>query len=158
MSYPLESLLNLHKHRETLAQRKLQTQRALLKQAEAEERHCHELWQDFAAQRPKQEEACFSGIQHKEIPQQDLEKFFAHIASLRTHELALHDEAIAATQNREQAQALLDELLEAHRQCLKNVQKFHEHREVWRADAQKKAADAEEKELEDIRYAAKDYF
>ena len=147
--YPLARLLALREHREKRAQAEVVKRRRLVEDARKKAEEAERVAKEFAERRPAEEAALFDKIRNQVLERARLDRYHEEIAALAARELELFDLAEQERAKVIAAEKALAEAVEAHREALREVSKFEEHRAIWWQAEQKRREDIQELEAEE---------
>jgi hypothetical protein len=104
---------------------------------------------EYAAKRPAEEAALFEKIKNLVLERKRLDRYHDAIAALRQRELELFDLAEKEWQKVRDAEAALAQAINAHKEAVRDVSKFEEHRNIWWTAEKRRLEEIQELEAEE---------
>lgn len=147
--YPLARLLSLRIRKEGLARAEVAKHRRLVEEARERAEKAERIAREFAQQRPAREAALFEAIRNQVLERGRLDRYHEDIAALAARELELFELAGEEREKVRQAEELLARAVRDHQECLRDVRKFEEHRDIWALEEKRRLEEAQELEAEE---------
>ena len=148
-SYPLARLLALREHRVEMAKAEVSRRRRLLEEAKAKAEEADRVAKEFAERRPAEEAALFEKIRNQVLERKRLDRYHEEIAALAARELELFDLAEKEWVKVKAAEDALAQAIQAHKEAVRDVSKFEEHRAIWWEAEKKRREEVQELEAEE---------
>ena len=149
--YPLTDLVNIRDLREQEAAQQVSAARQRLEDAKAAVIQANEDWVSYHEWRIEEEKRSFARILEKEVSLQRLEEQKQEVHALRDKETEYREKILEAERQVVESESFLQEKLQEHRQAQHDLQKLHEHRELWEAELVQVLSKKEEDEMDDFR-------
>lgn len=148
-NYPLARLLALREHKVEKAEAEVSRRRRLLAEAEERAERARVEAEAFAARRPAEEAALFAKIKNQVLDRKRLDRYHEEIAALAARELELFDVAEREKAAVKAAEEEVNKAIDAHKEAMREVSKFVEHRAIWWEAEKKRLEEKEELEAEE---------
>jgi hypothetical protein len=132
-----------------MAKAEVSRRRRLLAEATAKAEEADQAAKDYAARRPAEEAALFDKIKNLVLERKRLDRYHEEIAALRQRELELFDLAEKEWQKVRDAEAALAQAINAHKEAMRDVSKFEEHRNIWWTAEKRRLEEIQELEAEE---------
>lgn len=148
-SYPLARLLALREHKAETAKAEVGRRRRLLEEAREAAREADATAKNFADRRPAEEAALFAIIRNQVLERKRLDRYHEDIAALAARELELYDRAAKEREKAAKAEEALEQALAVHKEAVRDVSKFEEHRAIWWEAEKRRREEIQELEAEE---------
>jgi hypothetical protein len=132
-----------------MAKAEVSRRRRMLEEATAKAEEADRVAKEYAAKRPAEEAALFEKIKNLVLERKRLDRYHDEIAALRQHELELFDLAEQEWQKVRDAEAALAQAINAHKEAVRDVSKFEEHRNIWWTAEKRRLEEIQELEAEE---------
>lgn len=157
-SYPLEDILRFRNQRADAAQRQALVALREELQAADELEAAKERLEEYKRWRVEEIENRYAVFLQEETTKSGIESFHEGIKSLELRELELGDEILRAEKKLQDAKAYTLKCKEEAMLAQKATMKLDLHKQEWVAEAQEKARQEEEKELEELASSSRKLF
>lgn len=147
--YPLARLLALREHRVETAKAEVSRRRRLLAEAKELAEAADKTAKEFAGRRPAEEAALFERIRNQVLERKRLDRYHEEVAALAAREMELFDLAAREWAKVKIAEDALAVAVLAHKEAVRDVSKFEEHRHIWWETEKKRREEAQELEAEE---------
>jgi hypothetical protein len=137
-----------------MAKAEVSRRRRMLEEATAKAEEADRVAKEFAAKRPAEEAALFDKIKNLVLERKRLDRYHEEIAALRQRELELYDLAEQEWQKVRDAEAALAQAINAHKEAVRDVSKFEEHRNIWWTAEKRRLEEIQELEAEETASTA----
>lgn len=149
-AYPLNKLLNLRHDREARARREVVAQRAVAAEQQALVDAAEQALNAFIVWRVAEEKRLFAEVREQALRSADLDVLKHEIAALRQRQAEKKQQVEDARRRLSEAEALLEQQLEALREAQHNRRKLEGHMDLWAQADRVERARLMEREAEDV--------
>jgi hypothetical protein len=147
--YPLARLFVVRERKAERARADLARERRLLAEALLVSEETERTAREFAEARPLEAQKLFEGIRGLIVNRQVLDQYHEAIAALAAREMKLSDLAEQARQRARAAEEAVNKAVALYNEAAREVDKFKEHRAIWRKGEKKRLEGIEELEAEE---------
>ncbi|MEM9280424.1 MAG: YscO family type III secretion system apparatus protein [Verrucomicrobiota bacterium] len=152
--YPLAELVSVRTLRETTASREVSVAQLALEEAQAKVLRAKEEHKSYIAWRIEEEKISYEKVMNQQIHLAELETLKQEIRGLREREVDLQEAIIEEEKKVEECATALGEAKVLHQRAVRDLEKLHEHRQVWESERAAVVARKEEDEMDDFRVAS----